>query len=119
MRAGPGSLQLDGFKYNIISAIFFIPYVLFQPPATVLLRKIGPKYFLSAITIFWGATMIVRLHNIHDMAYVLIALGFWFRQELGTAGRFESDLGCFGSWFLPWMCLVSNYMFSSSARGMG
>ena len=62
MRAGPGSLQLTGFKYNIISAIFFIPYVLFQPPATVLLRKIGPKYFLSGITIAWGATMIVSLN---------------------------------------------------------
>jgi hypothetical protein len=39
--------------------IFFIPYVLCQPPATVLLRKIGPRVFLASITIFWGATMIV------------------------------------------------------------
>lgn len=64
MRAGPGSLMLDGFKYNLISAIFFIPYVLFQPPATVVLRKIGPKYFLSGITIAWGAVMIVGLPDI-------------------------------------------------------
>jgi hypothetical protein len=52
-------LDLIGPRYNIITLIFFIPYVLCQPPATVLLRKIGPRYFLSAITIFWGATMIV------------------------------------------------------------
>lgn len=52
-------LKLIGARYNIITLIFFIPYVLFQPPATVVLRKVGPRVFLSAITVFWGATMIV------------------------------------------------------------
>lgn len=51
-------LKLVGSRYNIITLIFFIPYVLFQPPATVLLRKIGPRIFLSAIVVFWGACMI-------------------------------------------------------------
>lgn len=51
-------LRLIQDRYSIIVLIFFIPYVIFQPPATVVLRKIGPKYFLSAITILWGATMI-------------------------------------------------------------
>jgi MFS family permease len=45
-------------RYSIITLIFFIPYVIFQPPAVVVLRKIGPRKFLSAITLFWGATMI-------------------------------------------------------------
>ena len=52
-------LKLIGPRYNIITLIFFITYVLCQPPATVLLRKIGPRVFLSSITVFWGATMIV------------------------------------------------------------
>jgi hypothetical protein len=52
-------LKLIGARYNIITLIFFIPYVIFQPPATVVLRKVGPRVFLSAITLFWGATMIV------------------------------------------------------------
>src|SRR4051794_39557526 len=51
-------LKLIGARYNIIVLIFFIPYVLFQPPATVILRKAGPRKFLSAITILWGACMI-------------------------------------------------------------
>ncbi len=46
-------------RYSLITLIFFIPYVLFQPPATVVLRKVGPRKFLSAIVVFWGATMIV------------------------------------------------------------
>jgi hypothetical protein len=48
-------------RYSIITLIFFIPYVMFQPPAVVVLRKIGPRIFLSSITLAWGATMIVRL----------------------------------------------------------
>lgn len=52
-------LNLIGNRYTVIALIFFIPYVLFQPPATVVLRKIGPRKFLSVITILWGACMIV------------------------------------------------------------
>ncbi|KAL3419230.1 phthalate transporter [Phlyctema vagabunda] len=51
-------LKLTSTRYSLIVLIFFIPYVLFQPPATVVLRKMGPRYFLSLITILWGACMI-------------------------------------------------------------
>ncbi|CZR64447.1 probable permease of the major facilitator superfamily [Phialocephala subalpina] len=51
-------LNLIGERYSLIVLIFFIPYVLFQPPATVVLRKVGPRRFLSAITLLWGGCMI-------------------------------------------------------------
>lgn len=38
--------------------VFFITYVLFQPPATVLCRKIGPRVFLTTITVSWGIVMV-------------------------------------------------------------
>lgn len=47
-----------GVRYSLITCIFFIPYVLFQPPATVILRKIGPRIFIASICFAWGATMI-------------------------------------------------------------
>jgi len=50
-----------GFRYSIIIIVFFITYVLCQPPATVLCRKIGPRPFLAAITVGWGATMVFSL----------------------------------------------------------
>jgi len=57
--AGMGvDLKLIGERYSIIVLIFFISYVLLQPPATVVLRKLGPRVFLPTITILWGATMI-------------------------------------------------------------
>jgi hypothetical protein len=54
-------LKLIGNRYRLIVLIFFIPYVLFQPPVTVVLRKVGPRRFLTAITLLWGDCMIVRL----------------------------------------------------------
>jgi uncharacterized membrane protein len=45
--------------YTVVSVVFFSTYCIFQAPATVLIRQIGPRNFLSAIVLFWGATMIV------------------------------------------------------------
>jgi len=45
--------------YTIVSVVFFLPYAIFQPPATVLIRNIGPRIFLASIVFFWGAVMIV------------------------------------------------------------
>lgn len=57
--AGMGvDLVLIKDRYSIIVLVFFITYVLLQPPATVVLRKLGPRLFLPAIVILWGATMI-------------------------------------------------------------
>lgn len=57
--AGMGvDLKLIGDRYSVIVLIFFISYVLLQPPATVVLRKLGPRTFLPSITILWGITMI-------------------------------------------------------------
>lgn len=46
--------------YTIVSVVFFLPYAFFQPVATVVIREIGPRRFLAAIVLFWGAVMIVR-----------------------------------------------------------
>ncbi|EHY54185.1 hypothetical protein HRR83_008240 [Exophiala dermatitidis] len=57
--AGMGvDLVLTGNRYSVIVLLFFITYVLLQPPATVVLRKVGPRIFLPTITLLWGITMI-------------------------------------------------------------
>lgn len=59
MAKGKGSLHLVGSQYSIIVLLFFIPYVIFQPPATVIMRKIGPRKFLTTIVFLWGACLMV------------------------------------------------------------
>ena len=46
-------LLLTGPRYSIITLVFFLTYVLLQPPATVAMRKIGPRLFLPTITLLW------------------------------------------------------------------
>jgi MFS family permease len=88
-------LNLIGDRYNLIVLVFFIPYVLFQPPATVILRKIGPRIFLSLIVVFWGACMIcfgfVRKWN--QMLGLRISLGVL------EAGFFPSCAYLLSTWY--------------------
>lgn len=53
-------LHLIKDRYSIIVLVFFIPYVLFQPPATLVMRKLGPRIFLTTIVVAWGAVVTVR-----------------------------------------------------------
>ncbi|KAK7211188.1 hypothetical protein V2G26_018366 [Clonostachys chloroleuca] len=47
-----------GFRYSLVALVFFISYIVFQLPATVFCRKMGPKSFLSTIVLLWGGVMI-------------------------------------------------------------
>lgn len=64
--------------YTIVSLVFFITYTIFQAPATILIRKIGPRLFLSAIVLFWGATMIVS----HRIPSIDSSLNRWIRASV-------------------------------------
>jgi MFS family permease len=80
-----GELNLTGFRYNIANLVFFIPYILFQPPSTVLIRAIGPRIHLSAITLLWGAVMI----------------GMGFVQDHGQLSACRVLLGVLEAGFFP------------------
>ncbi|GAA5988721.1 hypothetical protein JCM5350_001992 [Sporobolomyces pararoseus] len=47
-----------GERYSIITLIFFVPYIIFELPSNLLIRKVGPRVLLSSITILWGAVML-------------------------------------------------------------
>ncbi|KEF51126.1 uncharacterized protein A1O9_12849 [Exophiala aquamarina CBS 119918] len=52
---GLGSaIVIDAIKQSLIALVLFITYVLFQPPATLLVRKFGPRFFLPTICLCWG-----------------------------------------------------------------
>lgn len=46
------------FMQNIANLVFFFPYIVFQPPSTVIVRAIGPRIHLATITLLWGSVMI-------------------------------------------------------------
>ncbi len=61
--------------YTIVSLVFFFTYAIGQPPATVLIRKIGPRIFLSFIVFAWGVVMIVSTYSAWSLLSSLTSLG--------------------------------------------
>lgn len=72
-------------RYSIVTLVFFITYIIFQPPSTVLVRKIGPRLHLSAIVVAWGAVMV----------------GMGFANSWGTLAALRVILGVFEAGFFP------------------
>ena len=47
-------LKMKGQDYNVALFIFFVPYILFEVPSNLVIRKIAPSTWLSSIMILWG-----------------------------------------------------------------
>ena len=82
-------------RYSVVTLVFFTTYIVFQPPSTIIVRKLGPRYHLSAITIAWGATMLGMgfVKNWHALAGTRILLGIL------EAGFFPSCVYLLSTWY--------------------
>ncbi|KAF9553035.1 MFS general substrate transporter [Agrocybe pediades] len=79
-----------GARYSIVSCIYFVPYVLFQLPSNIFLRKLGVVRWLSFLAISWG----------------LVQLGMGFVTTWGYLTLCRVLLGAFEAGFFPalaWM----------------
>lgn len=92
-------LRLDRLEgsishYSIITIVFFASYIVFQPPATVICRYLGPRNFLSFIVVAWGAVMIGMgfADNYGVMAALRVLLGVL------EAGFFPSCVYLLSTW---------------------
>ena len=47
-------LKMKDQDYNVALFVFFIPYILFEVPSNLLIRKIAPSTWLSCIMVLWG-----------------------------------------------------------------
>ncbi|KAH7080211.1 major facilitator superfamily domain-containing protein [Paraphoma chrysanthemicola] len=82
-------------RYSVVTLVFFTTYIVFQPPATVIVRYLGPRNFLSFIVVAWGAVMIGM--GFADSFETLAAL----RVILGIleAGFFPSCVYLLSTWY--------------------
>ncbi|KAL5362759.1 major facilitator superfamily domain-containing protein [Aspergillus floccosus] len=51
---------VDGMKYNTALTIFFVPYVLFEIPSNILLKKLKPHVWLSLCMFLFGLVTICQ-----------------------------------------------------------
>ncbi|PGH11013.1 hypothetical protein AJ80_07289 [Polytolypa hystricis UAMH7299] len=47
-----------GDRYSLISMMFFVPYIIFQFPSNIMIRKVGAMWWLPSIVVCWGVVMI-------------------------------------------------------------
>jgi MFS family permease len=82
-------------RYSIITLVFFTTYIVFQFPSTILIKKIGPRNFLSFITFTWGLIMIGMgfSKNWHTMAALRVVLGVL------EAGFFPGSVYLLSTWY--------------------
>lgn len=71
--------------YNVALFCFTIPYVLFEVPANMLLKRIRPNWWLSGLMFSWG----------------ICTMGQGFSQNLGGLATCRALMGLFESGFVP------------------
>ncbi|WKT43694.1 Major facilitator superfamily [Fusarium oxysporum f. sp. vasinfectum] len=88
-------LQLIGNRYSIITLVFFTTYIIFQPPSTIIVRKLGPRIHLAGITLLWGTVMIGMGFTTkwEQLAALRVILG------LLEAGFFPSCIYLLSTWY--------------------
>ncbi|KAG6158798.1 hypothetical protein E4U48_002805 [Claviceps purpurea] len=88
-------LKLIDNRYNVANLVFFVTYVVFQPPSTVLVRAIGPRVHLALITLLWGGVMIGMgfVKNWQQITALRAVLG------LLEAGFFPSCVYLLSTWY--------------------
>ncbi|KAL4862340.1 hypothetical protein BDV12DRAFT_45709 [Aspergillus spectabilis] len=74
-----------GFRYSTMVLVFFVTYIVFQPLATAVIRKIGPRIFISSIVMTWGACL----------------LGFAYSPDWQTLTGLRALLGILEAGFFP------------------
>jgi len=104
--------------YTIVSLVFFLTYTMFQAPATIIIRKIGPRRFLSAIVLFWGAVMIAFgfVPNWQVMVGLRVILGVL------EAGFYPGCVYLLSTWYPRYELQKRNagfYLIGSMASGWG
>ncbi|KAH0588804.1 hypothetical protein H2248_004604 [Termitomyces sp. 'cryptogamus'] len=43
-----------GSRYSIVSSIYFVPYIIFQLPSNLVLRRLGERNILAFCVVSWG-----------------------------------------------------------------
>ncbi|KAK2801690.1 hypothetical protein FQN50_007603 [Emmonsiellopsis sp. PD_5] len=85
----------DGTKYNTALTIFFVPYILFEIPSNILLKKLKPHVWLSGCMFFFG--LVTMLQGLTQNYAGILTTRFFL-------GLFETGMfpGCFylmGMWY--------------------
>lgn len=72
-------LDMHNNDYNIALFIFFVPYILFEVPSNLVLKKLAPSTWLSLIMVLWGIATVGMglIKNFEGLIAMRVLLGFF------------------------------------------
>jgi MFS family permease len=88
-------LGLTGVQYNTALTIFFVPYIFFEIPSNILLKKLRPRIWLSACMFTFGLVSICQglVNNYGGLLTTRFFLG------VAEAGMFPGCFYLIGMWY--------------------
>ena len=88
-------LNLKGNQYNTALTIFFVPYVLFEIPSNVLLKRLKPHVWLSVCMFMFGLTTVCQglVQNFGGLVTTRFFLGLF------ETGMFPGSFYLIGMWY--------------------
>jgi len=72
-------LKLKGYDYNTVLSVFYISYIIFEIPANMLCKWMGPGWFIPLTSLGFGICSIgtAFVHDIHGICGVRFLLGIF------------------------------------------
>lgn len=72
-------LGLKGYDYNVVLSVFYVSYILFEIPANIMCKWIGPGWFLPGTTLLFGVSSIATafVHTRAQACAVRFLLGIF------------------------------------------
>ncbi|KAJ1333223.1 MFS transporter ACS family allantoate permease [Microdochium nivale] len=91
-------LGITGIQWNIVLSLFFVPYIIFEVPSNVLLKKfMRPSIYLGILVTSWGVIMTLHgvVRNFGGLLAVRLILGVF------EAGFFPGAVYLCTFWYMP------------------
>ncbi|KAH7328649.1 putative MFS transporter [Stachybotrys elegans] len=106
-RSNIGNAKIEGLKvdlgltdthYNLILAIFFVPYCLFEVPSNMIVKRLErPSRYIAFLVVAWGTAM--TLHGCATGFGSLLSLRFML--GVAEAGYYPAALFLCSQWYRP------------------
>lgn len=108
-------LHLHGLQYNVIAAVFFIPYSFAEVPSNICLKLFRPSIWIPSIMVAWGIVMTLMslTHTYEGLIICRIFLG------LTEAGLFPGITYYLSLWYRKRDVAVRIAIFFSAATLAG
>ena len=88
-------LNLPANGYNTALTIFFVPYILFEVPSNIIMKRVSPRIWLSICMLAFG--IVTTLQGVVQSYGGLLATRFFL--GLAEAGMFPGCFYLIGMWY--------------------